>query len=69
MDLRDSELEKQYTEYRSQLNEEGKIMYIPLGERELAKELEQRGEARGKTEGKAEGKAVKYTGFLFLSHP
>jgi len=57
MDLRDSELEKQYTEYRSQLNEEGKIMYIPLGERELAKELEQRGEARGKAEGKAEGKA------------
>ena len=31
-------------------------MYIPLGERELAKEIEQRGKERGIAEGKAEGK-------------
>ena len=43
IDLRDKELEKQYTEYRDQLSKEGKIVYIPLGERELAKEIEQRG--------------------------
>ena len=43
IDLKDKELEKKYTEYRDQLSKEGKIVYIPLGERELAKELEQRG--------------------------
>ena len=43
INLEDKELEKQYTEYRSQLTKEGKIVYIPLGERELAKEIEQRG--------------------------
>ena len=50
MDLKDKELEKQYTEYRNQLNKEGKIMYIPLGERELAQEIKQRGIAEGKEE-------------------
>ena len=43
INLQDKELEKKYTEYRDQLSKEGKIVYIPLGERELAKELEQRG--------------------------
>jgi len=47
MDLRDKELEKQYTEYRSQLNKEGKIVYVPLGESEAAKEIERRGIAFG----------------------
>ena len=46
--MRDKELEKQYTEYRNQLNKEGKIVYIPLGERELAQEIEQRGITIGK---------------------
>jgi hypothetical protein len=32
------------------LNKEGKIVYIPLGERELAKDIEQRGKAEGKAE-------------------
>lgn len=61
VNLRDGELEKQYVAYRSQLNREGKIMYIPLGERELAREIELRGisvgMAKGKAEGKAEGRA------------
>ena len=48
IDLRDEELEKQYTEYRNQLSKEGKIVYIPLGERELAEEIKQRGMAEGK---------------------
>ena len=43
INLTDKELEKQYTEYRAQLSREGKIVYIPLGERELAKELKQQG--------------------------
>jgi len=51
IDLRDKTLEKQYTEYRSQLNKEGTIVYIPLGERELAQEIEQRGIAKGRAEG------------------
>jgi predicted transposase/invertase (TIGR01784 family) len=46
--LRDNELEKQYMEYRNQLNKEGRIVYIPLGERELAREIEQRGMEKGK---------------------
>jgi predicted transposase YdaD len=50
IDLKDKELEKQYTEYRDKLCKEGKIVYIPLGERELAKEIEQRGIALGKEE-------------------
>ena len=54
IDLRDKELERQYTEYRTQLNKEGKVMYIPLGERELAQQLKAEGEAKGRAEGKAE---------------
>jgi len=54
IDLKDKELEKQYTEYRDQLCKEGKIVYIPLGERELAKEIEQRGIALGIEKGKEE---------------
>ena len=46
IDLHDKDLERQYTEYRDRLNKEGKIVYIPLGERELAIELEQRGAER-----------------------
>jgi hypothetical protein len=41
--LEDKKLEALYTAYRSQLTEEGKIVFIPMGERELAKEIEQRG--------------------------
>ena len=54
IDLRDKEFEKQYTEYRDQLSKEGKIVYIPLGERELAKEIEQRGIEKGMEKGKEE---------------
>ena len=43
IDLRDKELEKKYVEYRDHLSKEGKIVYIPLGERELAEEIKQRG--------------------------
>ena len=57
INLQDKELEKQYTEYRSQLTKEGKIVYIPLGERELAKEIEQRGIALGREQGREEGMA------------
>ena len=56
MNLKDKELEKQYTEYRSQLREEGKIVYIPLGERELAREIEQRGRVLGMKEGMEQGR-------------
>jgi predicted transposase YdaD len=54
IDLRDKELEKQYIEYRNQLSKEGKIVYIPLGERELAREIEQRGMEKGMEKGKEE---------------
>ena len=54
INLKDEELEKRYTEYRNQLSKEGKIVYIPLGERELAKEIEQRGVAQGMAQGKEE---------------
>ncbi|MCL1874882.1 MAG: hypothetical protein FWF87_01325 [Synergistaceae bacterium] len=54
IDLRDKELESKYIEYRSQLNKEGKIVYIPLGERELAREIEQRGMEKGMEKGKEE---------------
>ncbi len=54
VNLRNKDLERQYVEYRSQLSKEGKIMYIPLGERELAREIEMRGVAKGKAEGKEE---------------
>ncbi|MCL2010344.1 MAG: hypothetical protein FWG71_07345 [Synergistaceae bacterium] len=55
MDLRDKELGKQYTEFRNQLSKEGKIVYIPLGERELAREIEQRGIEEGIAQGMAQG--------------
>jgi predicted transposase YdaD len=55
IDLRDKELEKQYTEYRNRLNKEGKIVYIPLGERELAREIEQRGMEKGIEKGMKKG--------------
>ena len=54
IDLRDKELEKQYAEYRNQLSKEGKIVYIPLGERELAEEIKQRGMTEGIAKGKEE---------------
>ena len=56
INLQDKELEKQYTKYRDKLTKEGKIVYIPLGERELAKEIRQQGKEEGKKEGKEEGR-------------
>jgi hypothetical protein len=52
--LKDDELEGQYVEYRRQLSEEGKIVFIPMGEREVANEIMQRGIEKGKLEGKLE---------------
>jgi predicted transposase YdaD len=54
MNLKDRKLERKYTEYRDQLSKEGKIVYIPLGERELAREIEQRGMSKGKEEARVE---------------
>ena len=59
INLKDRELEKQYTEYRNQLTKEGKIVYIPLGERELAREIEQRGIEKGIEKGREEGREKK----------
>ena len=42
IDLRDENLEEQYTQYRDQLNEEGKIVYIRPGEREEIEEIKQK---------------------------
>jgi predicted transposase/invertase (TIGR01784 family) len=52
--LKDKKLEKQYVEYREQLSREGKIVYIRMGEREEAAEIERRGMEKGKLEGKLE---------------
>ena len=56
IDLQDKELEKRYIEHRTQLNKEAKIVYIPLGERELAKQLKDEGKAEGMEQGMAKGK-------------
>jgi predicted transposase YdaD len=47
VNLRDKNLEIKYTEYRNHINREGKVMYIPLGERDLAREIERRGREEG----------------------
>jgi predicted transposase/invertase (TIGR01784 family) len=52
--LKDKQLEIQYIEYRNQLNREGKIVFIPMGEREAAREIEQRGIEKGIEKGKLE---------------
>jgi predicted transposase YdaD len=56
VNLQNEELREQYKEYRRQLDKEGKIVYIPLLEREKAKELIESGIEKGKREGKLEGK-------------
>ena len=56
IDLQDEDLEQQYVEYRTQLTKEGKVMYIPLGERKLAEELRQQGMALGMEKGIKKGK-------------
>jgi predicted transposase/invertase (TIGR01784 family) len=48
--LKDKKLEARYTEYRNQLTGEGKIVFIPMGEQELAKEIKQQGIEEGKRE-------------------
>ncbi|MCL1874667.1 MAG: hypothetical protein FWF87_00225 [Synergistaceae bacterium] len=68
IDLRDMELEMKYIEYRNQLNKEGKIMYIPLGERELAREIEQRGMEKGmEKKAKEMAKTFWQTVYLLIS--
>jgi hypothetical protein len=58
--LTDKKLEAQYVEYRRQLRQEGKIVFIPMGEQETANEIRQcgikEGIEKGKLEGKLEGK-------------
>jgi hypothetical protein len=46
----DKELAGKYREYRLQLNEEGKIMYVPFYELDVAAEVEKRGIEKGKLE-------------------
>ncbi|MDR1979921.1 MAG: hypothetical protein LBQ42_14405 [Synergistaceae bacterium] len=53
--LKDEKLEAQYVEYRQQLTGEGKIVFIPMGERELAREIKQQGIREGKQQGIREG--------------
>jgi predicted transposase/invertase (TIGR01784 family) len=50
LSLKDKKLVRQYKEYRQQLVEEGKIMYIPFYEKEEAEEVERRGMEKGKEE-------------------
>jgi hypothetical protein len=50
INLQDEGLIREYREYRQKLSKEGKIMYIPLLEREKAKELIQSGVEQGKEE-------------------
>jgi predicted transposase/invertase (TIGR01784 family) len=52
--LHDEELKARYVEYRHQLSEEGKIVFIPMGEEKTAMEIERRGMEKGKEEGKLE---------------
>jgi predicted transposase/invertase (TIGR01784 family) len=56
VNLQDEELIAQYSEHRLQLDREGKIMYIPLLEREKAKELIQSGVEKGMKKGMEKGK-------------
>jgi hypothetical protein len=48
--IEDKELAVKYREYRLQLNEEGKILYIPFYELDAAEEVEKRGIEKGKLE-------------------
>ncbi|MDR1021297.1 MAG: hypothetical protein LBL73_11110 [Synergistaceae bacterium] len=50
----DRKLAEKYREYRRQLGEEGKMMYIPFYELDAAEEVEKRGIEKGKLEGKLE---------------
>ncbi|GHS86978.1 hypothetical protein AGMMS49957_06030 [Synergistales bacterium] len=52
--LKDEQLKTQYVEYRQQLNKEGKIVYIRMGEEKEAAEIERRGMEKGIKEGKLE---------------
>jgi predicted transposase/invertase (TIGR01784 family) len=54
--LKDKELERLYVEYREQLSREGKIVYIRMGEREEAAEIERRGMEKGIEKGIEKGK-------------
>jgi predicted transposase YdaD len=53
--IADKALAEKYREYRLQLSEEGKFMYIPFYELDAAAEVEKRGIEKGKLEGKLEG--------------
>jgi hypothetical protein len=48
--LKDKELAGKYKEYRQQLSEEGKIMYVPFYELDAAREVIKRGLEEGKKE-------------------
>jgi hypothetical protein len=50
INISDGELAGKYREYRRQLSEEGKIMYIPFYELDAAEEVEKRGIEKGKLE-------------------
>jgi hypothetical protein len=52
--LHDEELKARYVEYRHQLSEEGKIVFIPMGEEKTAMEIERRGMKKGLEKGKLE---------------
>jgi predicted transposase/invertase (TIGR01784 family) len=54
--LKDEKLEAQYIEYRQQLRQEGKIVFIPMGEREVAEQIKRQGREEGRLEGRLEGK-------------
>ncbi|MDR1482551.1 MAG: hypothetical protein LBI74_07995 [Synergistaceae bacterium] len=54
--VEDKELAEKYREYRLQLNEEGKIMYIPFYELDAAEEVKQRGIEEGIEKGIEKGK-------------
>ncbi|GHV32489.1 hypothetical protein FACS1894167_15450 [Synergistales bacterium] len=54
--LKDEGLKTQYVEYRQQLNEEGKIVYIRMGEEKEVAEIERRGMEKGMEKGIEKGK-------------
>jgi predicted transposase/invertase (TIGR01784 family) len=54
--IEDKELAVKYREYRLQLNEEGKILYIPFYELDAAEEVKKRGIEEGIERGRLEGK-------------
>jgi hypothetical protein len=53
--IEDKGLAGKYREYRLQLSEEGKILYIPFYELDAAEEVKKRGIEEGRLEGKLEG--------------